>query len=377
MASKSQRGRWKGIDSDQDMSDDQQDISRGRDMVDSLFQGASGMDGTHNAVLSSAEYLQNASRSFNNIEDGFYISPAFLDKISIHVAKNFLDLPKIKVPLILGIWGGKGQGKTFQCGLAFKKLGIAPIVMSAGELESGNAGEPAKLIRQRYREASDIIKKGKMCGLFINDLDAGAGRMGGATQYTVNNQMVNATLMNIADNPTNVQLPGVYKNEEIPRVPVICTGNDFSTLYAPLIRDGRMEKYYWNPTREDRIGVCMGIFQYDQVDRSDVEKLVDSFPGQSIDFFGALRARVYDDKVHDWIGAIGIENIGTRLINSREGKVEFEKPVMTMPTLMKYGNLLVDEQENVKRVQLADEYLSGAALAGSGGSSLPEGYAAK
>jgi hypothetical protein len=35
--------------------------------------------------------------------------------------------------------------------------------MSAGELESGNAGEPAKLIRQRYREASDVIKKGKMC----------------------------------------------------------------------------------------------------------------------------------------------------------------------------------------------------------------------
>lgn len=50
-----------------------------------------------------------------------------------------------------------------------------------------------------------------MSSLFINDLDAGAGRMGSATQYTVNNQMVNATLMNIADNPTNVQLPGVYK----------------------------------------------------------------------------------------------------------------------------------------------------------------------
>ena len=49
-------------------------------------------------------------------QDGFYISPAFLDKLSIHVAKNFLELPKIKVPLILGIWGGKGQGKTFQVG---------------------------------------------------------------------------------------------------------------------------------------------------------------------------------------------------------------------------------------------------------------------
>lgn len=114
--------------------------------------------------------------------------------------------------------------------------------------------------------------------------------MGDATQYTVNNQMVNATLMNIADSPTNVQLPGksvldqalqvcffnasskktagmvivlvyvnagVYKNEEIPRVPIVCTGNDFSTLYAPLIRDGRMEKYYWNPTREVRHGCAV------------------------------------------------------------------------------------------------------------------------
>lgn len=51
------------------------------------------------------------------------------------------------------------------------------------------------------------------------------------------------------------------QNEEIPRVPVVCTGNDFSTLYAPLIRDGRMEKFYWAPTREDRVGVAMGIFQ--------------------------------------------------------------------------------------------------------------------
>lgn len=154
--------------------------------------------------------------------------------------------------------------------------------MSAGELESGNAGEPAKLIRQRYREAADRIQKGKMCVLFINDLDAGAGRLGGTTQYTVNNQMVNATLMNIADNPTNVQLPGMYNKQENARVPIIVTGNDFSTLYAPLIRDGRMEKFYWAPTREDRIGVCSGIFRTDNIAKEDIVKLVDAFPGQSI-----------------------------------------------------------------------------------------------
>lgn len=83
-------------------------------MVDSVFQGGFGMGGTANAIMSSAEYLSQARTTFNNLEEGYYISPAFLDKLTIHVAKNFMDLPKIKVPLILGIWGGKGQGKTFQ-----------------------------------------------------------------------------------------------------------------------------------------------------------------------------------------------------------------------------------------------------------------------
>ncbi|KAJ6987137.1 ribulose bisphosphate carboxylase/oxygenase activase [Populus alba x Populus x berolinensis] len=277
-----EKDRWGGLVTD--MSDDQQDIARGKGMVDSLFQAPQGT-GTHNPILSSYEYLSQGLRTYNldNMMDGYYIAPAFMDKIVVHISKNFMSLPNIKVPLILGIWGGKGQGKSFQCELVFAKMGISPIMMSAGELESGNAGEPAKLIRQRYREAADIIKKkGKMCCLFINDLDAGAGRLGGTTQYTVNNQMVNATLMNIADNPTNVQLPGMYNKEDNPRVPIIVTGNDFSTLYAPLIRDGRMEKFYWAPTREDRIGVCIGIFKSDNVPEDDIVKLVDTFPGQSI-----------------------------------------------------------------------------------------------
>ncbi|VAH92412.1 unnamed protein product [Triticum turgidum subsp. durum] len=353
--------KWKGLA--YDISDDQQDITRGKGIVDSLFQAPTG-DGTHEAVLSSYEYVSQGLKKydFDNTMGGFYIAPAFMDKLVVHLSKNFMTLPNIKIPLILGIWGGKGQGKSFQCELVFAKMGINPIMMSAGELESGNAGEPAKLIRQRYREAADMIKKGKMCCLFINDLDAGAGRMGGTTQYTVNNQMVNATLMNIADAPTNVQLPGMYNKEENPRVPIVVTGNDFSTLYAPLIRDGRMEKFYWAPTRDDRIGVCKGIFQTDNVSDESVVKIVDTFPGQSIDFFGALRARVYDDEVRKWVTSTGIENIGKKLVNSRDGPVTFEQPKMTVEKLLEYGHMLVQEQDNVKRVQLADTYMSQAAL---------------
>ena len=89
-------------------------------MVDELFQGWAGQGGTQNAIMSTQDYISTAQRSLGNIEDGFYISPAFLDKLSIHIAKNFMNLPKIKVPLILGIWGGKGQVRT-QWGVGGRK----------------------------------------------------------------------------------------------------------------------------------------------------------------------------------------------------------------------------------------------------------------
>lgn len=134
---------------------------------------------------------------------------------------------------------------------------------------------------------------------------------------------------------------------------------------------------------------------------------------------------------------LGVENLSKRLVNSREGKVVFEKPAMGMEVLMKvrvqhdpapgrsageqgspaahgstsrtaraarpaspaslrprpcklpplptpppctaaqYGRALVEEQDNVKRVQLAEAYMSGAELAGSTGSSMPEAFRSK
>ena len=199
-----------------------------------------------------------------------------------------------------------------------------------------------------------------MCVLLINDLDAGAGRVDTSTQYTVNTQLVNGTLMNIADNPTDVQLPGSYDTQPIHRVPIIVTGNDFSTLYAPLIRDGRMEKFYWEPSREDRIGTVSGIFAEDGLSQTEIEQLVEKFPSQSVDFFGALRSRVYDEQVRNFIHQVGLNKVSAQLVNNPEPTIRLHKSEFGIAHLIELGNFIVHEQQQVQTRRLAQEYVTGA-----------------
>lgn len=294
----------------------------------------------------------------------YYISPRFLDKLAVHITKNYLNLPGVRVPLILGIHGRKGEGKTFMCELVFERMGLEVVHISAGELESPDAGDPARLLRLRYREAAELVKvRGHMAALMINDVDAGIGRIDAQTQYTVNTQLVNATLMNIADNPTNVQLPGSYDPEPIQRIPIILTGNDFATLYAPLIRDGRMEKFFWDPDRADRLGIVGGIF--DQELRPDeVETLVDRFPNQSIDFFSALRSQLYDEQVRQLIQTIGIDRIARQVVHSDGQPAAFQRPDFSLPHLFELGQRMVREQERIQELRLVEEYHT--ALRGNG-----------
>lgn len=339
--------------------------------LDSLFTGK--FLG-HQSDIADGTLRAYEFRSFNNIVGDYYIAPRFLDAVTMHVAKNFLADQgafdaATKCPLILGIWGGKGQGKSFQTELAFKKLGVEAVVMSAGELESERAGEPGKLIRERYRKAAELSKvRGKLSCLLINDLDAGIGRFEN-TQMTVNNQMVVGTLMAICDNPNKVTLAGFEwrENEWIRRIPIIVTGNDLSTVFAPLLRDGRMEKFYWQPTVEDITNILWQMYKEDGLTKEDMATLAKAFPNQSLDFFGALRASTYDNQIRDWIkndviaGEISEENenlkeLGRRLV-AKEGLPQFEPVELTMDMLLAEGDRLVREQDAVQSMRLSDEYL--------------------
>ncbi|PSR96812.1 Ribulose bisphosphate carboxylase/oxygenase [Actinidia chinensis var. chinensis] len=252
-------------------------------------------------------------------------------------------------------------------------MGIEPIIMSAGELESERAGEPGKLIRDRYRTASQVVQnQGKMSCLMINDIDAGLGRFGN-TQMTVNNQIVVGTLMNLSDNPTRVSIGQDWRESDITnRIPVIVTGNDFSTIYAPLIRDGRMDKFYWQPTHEDIINIVQRMYAKDGMSSNEVESIVNTFPNQALDFYGALRSRTYDRSISKWVDDIGgVENLGNKLLNRRKNeKLPVYVPPklhmncllhlveqQTMEALLESGYSLIREQKLIMENKLSKEYM--------------------
>ncbi|XP_077214986.1 P-loop containing nucleoside triphosphate hydrolases superfamily protein isoform X2 [Tasmannia lanceolata] len=253
------------------------------------------------------------------------------------------------------------QGGDYYIAPLFMVMGVEPIIMSAGELESERAGEPGKLIRERYRAASQVIQnQGKMSCLMINDIDAGLGRFGN-TQMTVNNQIVVGTLMNLADNPTRVSIGQNWRASDVThRVPIIVTGNDFSTLYAPLIRDGRMEKFYWQPNREDIINIVHRMYEKDGITKGEVISIVDTFPNQALDFYGALRSRTYDRSISKWVSDIGgYENLGEKLLKGRKkGKLPtFIPPKQTVEALLESGYSLRREQQLVMNSRLSKEYM--------------------
>ena len=56
----SKTDKWRGLA--YDISDDQQDITRGKGMVDTVFQAPSGT-GTHNPIMSSYDYVSTGLRT--------------------------------------------------------------------------------------------------------------------------------------------------------------------------------------------------------------------------------------------------------------------------------------------------------------------------
>lgn len=266
-----------------------------------------------------------------------YIAPRFEKVIALHILKNLLD-SSYRVPLLLGIHGRPGDGKTFQCEKILERLGVKSFLISGGQLESEDAGKPAKLIRDTYLDAGYSLDSGesKLSAILINDIDTGLGNWGDMVQYTINRQTAYGELMHLVDYPTQVE------NQTTRRIPIIITGNDFSKLYEPLVRAGRMTAFSWKPTLDEKAKMVLNIFPH--LNELESKTLITHLEHHandelSIAFFAHLKNSFYDDLLWQYV----LQHSWNKVVTSFQ---QNPKPPLqtsfTLESLLQQGQVLIN-----------------------------------
>ena len=253
-----------------------------------------------------------------------YIAPRFRRMIALHVMKNLLKRSDVQVPLLLGIHGPSGEGKTFQLEFILRKMGVKRFLISGGQMEGTVTESPAKLVRNTYIRASESMKGGGSSAavVLINDVDTGLGSWGEGGKFSVNQQTVFGELMHLVDYPTSVE------GHDTLRVPVIITGNDFTKLYDPLVRAGRMEAFEWIPTPDERAEIISTIFPelsqeecrqliYELSDRVHQE-IPNAAKVLSVAFYAHLRSMLLDEDLWQEIERYGIEKTLDNIVVGEE-----------------------------------------------------------
>lgn len=217
--------------------------------------------------------------------------PRFYRQIRLHLVANYLDMAVR--PIILGIFGRTGDGKSIQLMAALERCGVEIVRVNAADLESALAGEPGKMVARTYASASLAVRKGIPTALVLDDVDTTVGEWELNTG-TVNHQQVLAELMHVADRPVDPS-----RNQPC-RVPIFVTGNNLARLYPPLRRHGRMAVMEWTPTRTEVSDVVATMFA-DLATADAREKLVAEFGAEPLAFFADVRYSVMEKRLVEWL----------------------------------------------------------------------------
>jgi hypothetical protein len=235
-----------------------------------------------------------------------FIDAAFREPVRTHLLTNLIaESPE--APLILGIFGPPGEGKTFQVEKICDELGLAQHLLSPGELESENAGAPGQLLRRQYLEASSNAALGKPGVLIVNDIDTILGNWGNLVQYTVNRQVVYAQLMAFCDFPTNVA------GTACRRTPIVLTGNNPSILYGPLLRPGRMRLLHWQPTAYTRAKTLVPLFPL--LTHEELRYLTSKHSTKPVSFWVDVRSVIIEEHFRQAVNSIGDQEL-SRILRS-------------------------------------------------------------
>ncbi|KAK9136810.1 hypothetical protein Sjap_007404 [Stephania japonica] len=105
------------------------------------------------------------------------------------------------------------------------------------------------------------------------------------------------------------------------------------------------------------------MYEKDGISIEAVVGIVETFPNQALDFYGALRSRTYDRSISKWVEDIGgFENLGQTLLKRKKDNI---LPTF-IPQKVCYLNLHISSNLSLKTSVKITYNLCGVSCAGEG-----------
>lgn len=211
----------------------------------------------------------------------FYIEvpEEFTKKVLVHVVSHYIgNNTFFEPPQFLVIEGPAGEGKTAQTIATLTQHDIDVVYVSGSQLSGNHERDALNVMNKIYCMAQQRLNKNNTA-IIIDDFHMSILNQDSSMKKTINTNILTGFLMNLSTN-----CPGQT-------VPIILTGNDFSMVYAPLLRSGRADRFKWVPNHDVKIKIVQSILQgiIHDFSQEKYEAFFNQFQNGSIADFAQLK----------------------------------------------------------------------------------------
>lgn len=254
-------------------------------------------------------YIANNNSYYQNL----YIPESFSKIVLTHIISLYMNNNHYyNPPMYLAIEGTPGEGKTVQTIGTCVRHKINILYVSASQLSGSHERDSIEIMNDIYQSAIRLKRNNKIVAILIDDFHLGNAIDDDNIKRTINSSLLTGYLMNLAD------------NNQIDKIPIILTGNDYSKIYAPLLRAGRADRFMWMPSFFEKKCIVENIFKdFVCYRQKDYDKFFNKYSYLSIAEFSQLknefRKKILFESIsnHAMINIKSISDIQSEFDNKR------------------------------------------------------------
>ena len=274
------------------------------------------------------QIIYPGSRLYENI----YVSARYEAEILSHIISLYLNnYVQFKPPMYLAVEGEAGEGKTSQVLATSIIHDVTVFYASASQLSGRTEGDSLQRMKLLYDDAVKLRAKGKVVAIVLDDFHMSDANMLSNVERTINSTLLTGYLMNLTERPFSEQIP------------VILTGNDFSSVYGPLLRSGRANRLLWKLTNDEKNDIKKAILEeFCELEPQELSAFLSSTSTATVADIAQLKNDFRNHLLKKVLGSI--DKIDQNILNQLDFKVSLQGKCdyRTLYELAKMRGLLHD-----------------------------------